>query len=156
MSAPIGTVEMRRFTPSYEGLGIVVDYLVARPPYNRFRAGYLIEAVKHQIMHGLHVCAFRDGRLIGYSGWLPITEELGTLWLEGRSELIAVPVERSNAAALTIVCADDTAIVRGLIRATRRYRPGQRVFFRRDYAATARSARLQTVVNVGNANGDRA
>lgn len=143
-------VQLRRFTPSYEALGIVLDFLVRRPPYDGFGAGKLVAALKHQIAHGYHICAFRDEMLIGYSGWLPITEDLGRLWLDGKAELEPVPPERSNAAALTIVCADDPAIVRSLIRATRKYRPGERVFFRRDYSGRAQSTRRHSVRNVAD------
>ena len=141
-------LQLRRFTPSYEALGIVVDFLVRRAPYDQFRAGKLVAALKHQLAHGYHICAFRDETLIGYSGWLPITEELGQSWLDGKGELEPVPPERSNAAALTIVCADDPSIVRALIRATRKYRPGERVFFRRDYSGRQRPQRSQTVLNI--------
>jgi hypothetical protein len=142
--------EVRTFVASYEALGIVVDFLAQRPPYDAFRAARLVEAVKHQIGSGCNVCVVRGEAMIGYSGWLPITEELGRLWLQDKAELVPVPPEQSNAAALTIVCADDPSVVRALIRATRRYRPGQRVFFRRDYAGKARPAKRQTVVNVSS------
>src|SRR4051812_22838268 len=99
MPADAGGYQLRRFIPSHEALGIVLDFLVQRSPYDEFRAGKLVVALKHQLAHGYHVCAFRSEMLIGYSGWVPITEELGRLWLQGKAELQPVRPEQSNAAA---------------------------------------------------------
>ena len=115
--------QFRRFTPSFEALGIVVDFLSREAPYDEFRAGKLIPALKNQVMHGHHVCAFRGERLVGYCGWLPISEELGTLWVEGKAELTPVPPDRANALAVTAICADDPQVLRPLIRARRQLAP---------------------------------
>ena len=43
-----GDVQLRQFTANYEALGIVVDFLVERPPFDQFPTGKLIPALKRQ------------------------------------------------------------------------------------------------------------
>jgi hypothetical protein len=143
-----GGYEMRRFTPSFEALGIVVDFLSRKAPFDQFRAGHVVTALKHQIAQGHHVCAFRGEVLVGYCGWLQVTCELGELWLLDQAELKPVPPERADAVALTLVRVDEPAAVRPLIRACRRLEPAKRVFFRRDYANGLQPTRRNTVMNV--------
>ena len=121
--------QFRRFTPSFEALGIIVDFLSREAPYDEFRAGKLVTALKHQVMHGHHVCAFRGEQLVGYCGWLPISEELGTLWVAGKAELTPVPPDQTNALALTAIRADDPKVLPPLIRASRKLHYGKRVFY---------------------------
>ena len=121
--------QFRRFTPSFEALGIVVDFLSREAPYDEFRAGKLVTALKHQVMHGHHVCAFREEELVGYCGWLPISEELGTLWVEGKAELAPVAPDRADAIALTAIRVDDPRVLRPLIRASRKLLYGKRAFY---------------------------
>jgi hypothetical protein len=155
MPTPAGDVQLRQFTANYEALGIVVDFLVERPPFDQFPTGKLIPALKRQLAKRHHVCAFRGETLVGYSGWLPTTTASGRLWLEGRGELELVGSERYGAAALTVVCADEAAIMRMLIRAMREHLPGVRVFFRREYARGRRPPRARTVLNVTGRVGGR-
>ena len=131
MSSQQGTAEyqFRRFTPSFEALGIVVDFLSREAPYDEFRAGKLVTALKHQVMHGHHVCAFRGEVLVGYCGWLPISEELGTLWVQGKAQLTPVAPDENNAVALTAIRVDDPKVLRPLIRASRNLHYGKRVFY---------------------------
>jgi hypothetical protein len=141
-------IQLRQFTANYEALGIVVDFLVERPPFDQFPTGKLVPAIKRQLAKRHHVCAFRGETLVGYSGWLPTTVDSGSLWLGGQGELEPVATDRYSAAALTVVCADEPAIVRMLIRAMRDHLPGIRVFFRREYATGRRPPRARTVFNV--------
>ena len=152
-----GGFQMRRFTPSFEALGIVVDFLSRKAPFEQFRAGHLVTALKHQIAQGHHVCAFRGEVLVGYCGWLQVTCELGELWLLDQAELKPIPPERADAVALTLVRIDEPAAVRPLIRACRTLEPGKRVFFRRDYADGLHATRRNAVMNVsGDATGVKA
>jgi hypothetical protein len=155
MPTPVGDIQLRQFTANYEALGIVLDFLIERPPFDEFRTGKLIPALKRQIAKRQHVCAFRGETLVGYGGWLPITAERGRLWLEGKAELEPVAGDQYGAAALTVVCADEPTIVRMLIRAMRDHLPGVRVFFRREYALGRRPPRIQTVLNVTGRAGAR-
>src|SRR4051812_16636361 len=148
MPTPAGEIKLRQFTANYESLGIVIDFLVERPPFDQFPTGKLVPAVKHQIAMRHHVCAFHGETLVGYSGWLATTVDSGRLWLEGKGELDQVSGERYGAAALTVVCADEAAIMRRLIRAMRDHLPGVRVFFRREYALGGQPPRARTVLNM--------
>jgi hypothetical protein len=143
-----GGYQMRRFTPSFEALGIVVDFLSRKAPFDQFRAGAVVTAIKHQLAQGHHVCGFRGEVLVGYCGWLHITRELGELWLLDQAELKPVAPDRADAVALTLVRIDEPAAVRPLIRACRTLEPGKRVFFRRDYANRLQATRRNTVMNV--------
>src|SRR5258705_11174609 len=116
MPTPAGDVQLRQFTANYEALGIVVDFLVERPPFDQFPTGKLIPALKRQLAKRHHVCAFRGETLVGYSGWLPTTTASGRLWLEGRGELELGDGERYGAAALTAGGAAGAGISRSRVR----------------------------------------
>src|SRR5215467_7145410 len=124
MPTPAGDIQLRQFTANYEALGIVLDFLIERPPFDEFRTGKLIPALKRQISRRHHVCAFRGETLVGYGGWLPISVERGQMWLRGEAELEPVDDDNYGAAALTVVCADGPAVMRMLIRAMRDHLPG--------------------------------
>jgi hypothetical protein len=139
-------IEIRQFKPGFESFGIVVDYLGKTPPFDGYAAGKLVIALKHQIAHGHHVCAFRADRLIGYCGWLYTTKAVGEAWLNGSGELKPVADAEADAAALTIVHFDDRDALRPMIRAIREIGKGRRIFFQRDYQP-GREKR-QSVTNV--------
>ena len=124
-----GGFQFRRFTPSFEALGIVVDFLSREAPYDAFHAGNFVTALKYQLAHGHHVCGFRGETLVGYCGWLPISQELGTLWVQGKAELAPVPPDRADAIALTAIRVDDPKVLRPLIRASRKLLYGKRAFY---------------------------
>jgi hypothetical protein len=137
-------LQVRQFRPGYESFGVVVDYLAKCSPFDRLPAGELVTAVKHQVGHGHHVCAFRGERLVGYCGWLYTTVAIGEGWLAGRNELKSV--DEGEAAALTLVRAEAPEVLRPMIRAVRRIGKGRRIFFRRDYEG--RGQKRRTVLNV--------
>jgi hypothetical protein len=142
------TFQFRRFAASHEALGVLVDFVATKQPFDQFPSGKLVVALKHQIANGNHVCAFAGEALVGYCGWIPITQEMGQLWLANRAELKPVPAAQADGLAVSIVCADDPGVVRGLIRQSRKLNIGRRAFFKREYAGGARAVRLQQVYNV--------
>lgn len=149
--AEIRGVQLRQFVPSYESLGVVVDFLSRRMPFAASPLGSLLPAVKFQIEQRCHVCAMRGQVLVGYCGWLPITREMGEAWIARQQDLRPVPPSLATAAAVTVVQADTPAILRGVVRASRSMGPGRRLFFRRDYADAARPSRRTSVHNAGGA-----
>src|ERR1700733_10512680 len=95
--------QLRRFVPSYESLGILIDFLTHRGPFAAYRSGTLVAALRYQIAQGCHVAAFRAETLVGYGGWLRIMAATGEAWVGSASELEPVPEENADAVALTIV-----------------------------------------------------
>jgi hypothetical protein len=140
--------QLRQFKPSYESLGIVVDFVADQKPFDRFEAGKLLLALKHQIGGGCHVCAFRGETLVGYCGWLPVTLEVGEKWLRQRGELVPAPPDRADeAAAITIVRVNESAALYAMMDALRRkVRAGTKLFYRRDYIDGVRPSRRRAVV----------
>src|ERR1700716_756214 len=143
-----GRYQIRRFNPSFEAVGILVDFLSRKAPFDQFRAGPLVTALKYQVANGHHVSAFRGETLIGYCGWLLIASPHGDRCLQDKADLTPVPPDRADAIALAIVRVDEPAAVRPLIRACRILEPGKRVFFKRDYVDGAHATRRNTVMNV--------
>jgi hypothetical protein len=144
----MGEVQFRTLAADYRALGTIMDFIASRRPFANYKARDVVAALKDQVAHGCHVCAFRGKSLVGYCGWLPITEDIGRLWLAGKGRLSPVSLARSDAAALTIVCSDDTQVLRGLIRTCRDLGRDRRIFFKRVYADSSRSERRQTVPNL--------
>src|ERR1700694_1089259 len=91
-----GRYQIRRFNASFEAVGILIDFLSRKPPFDQFRAGPLVTALKYQVADGHHVSAFRGEALIGYAGWLQITSAHGELWLQDKADLTPVPPERAD------------------------------------------------------------
>ncbi len=73
------TYQLRQFKPSFEAVGILIDFLTRQPPFDRFQAGALVTTLKYQVSHGFHVSAFLGETLIGYCGWLRIMASEGDL-----------------------------------------------------------------------------
>src|SRR5215210_7506767 len=89
--------QLRQFTQSYEALGILIDFVGGKKPFDRFEVRSLLPALKHQLANGHHICAFRGELLVGYCGWLPITDDVGERWLKRTGELIPAPPEHLEA-----------------------------------------------------------
>ena len=141
---------LQRFVANAEAVGAVIDFLSRDKPFSEFRVGVLVPAVKEQLVRQLHVCALRGNVLVGYCGWVLITTEMGELWVKGQAQLKAVPADRADARALTIVRVEEPSMVRPLLRAARQLNPGKRVFIRRDYGDAQRTAKAKqtSVLNV--------
>jgi hypothetical protein len=154
MPAPADAVpyQLRQFKPSFEAVGILIDFLTRKPPFDRFAAGTLVTTLKYQVTNGFHVSAFRGETLIGYCGWLRIMAGDGALWVREQSDLRPAPNDRADAVALDIVRVDEPEAVRPLIRACRRLEAGKRVFFKRDYLDATQASRRSTVMNVRSAD----
>jgi hypothetical protein len=145
---PMTEFQIRRFKPSFEALGIVVDYVSRVAPFDGYQAKTLVRAVEYQIVNGFHVAGFSGETLVGYCGWLQITRDDGELWLAGNAELKPAPPTASDAVALHIVRIDERAAARLLIRACRNLEPKKRVYFKREYAFGSRETRRNTVMNL--------
>ena len=127
-----GIIECRRLPPNFASLGQAFDFVVMTSEFGRMQARVLFNAVKAQIVDGRQVAAFRDGKLVGYCGWLTTTEEIGRRWLEGAGKLLPVPPGQADAVALTIVRIIDRAAVLPAIRSCRQLNASRRVFFKRE------------------------
>jgi len=143
-------LNLRRFKPSFEAVGIVADYISRVSPFNAFAAGTLLTAVKYQILNGYHVAGFSDETLIGYCGWLQVARREAELWLKERGELKPARPEDADAVALHIVRIDHPGAVLPLIRACRKSEPKKQVFFRRDYMARSNATRRSSVMNISS------
>lgn len=150
MTAPerLTGFQIRRFKPSFEALGIVIDYVSRAAPFDSYQAKALLRAIEYQIANGFHVAGFSGETLVGYCGWLQIMGDDGAQWLAGGAELRPAPPETADAVALHIVRIDEPAAVRPLIRACRRLEPSKRVYFKREYMLGSREARRNSVMNV--------
>ena len=140
--------ESRSFRFSYEAVGIVLDFVADTKPFTRFGCAVLVNAIKDQLRTGHNLYAYRGTKLLGYVGWLLTSEAIGRHWVETQTGLRPVPDDVADAAALTIVRADERQVLRALIRTARRLNPGKQVFFLREYA-DARSGRRRSVINRG-------
>ena|SRR5690349_22346255 len=143
-SSLLGFVDCRRFRSSYGSIGVVLDFILGAHPFASMEAASLYLAVKGQIAAGHHVAAFRNGKLIGYFGWLDTTEAIAQKWLTGEGKLLSVAGSQSNAVALTIVRTIDRQAILPGIRKCRQLNAGKRVFFKRE---NSRAIRKSSVLN---------
>jgi len=121
-----------QFNMTYEGFGLVIDFLSRHPPFADFALKTLAEAVRRQLHLGHHQVALEAGTIVGYAGWLLTSEAIGSAWLAGRGKLLPIDPALADAAALTTVAVREPAAVLPLMRGARYLNPGKRIFFRRD------------------------
>jgi len=126
---------LRQLKPSMEVLGIIASFLTREPPFSEFRAGKLLAAIRFQLSSRNHVAMLKGETLIGYCGWLPITNALGDKWMANKAKLVPVPQEAADAVALTMVSFTSREHLLPMIRECRRLQPNRRVFFKRERKA---------------------
>ena len=130
---------------TFETYGVVLDFLSRQREFEAMSFGIICAAVRLQLRHRFHFITRDGAKLTGYLGWLPTTIELAEAWRVGSASLTPVLDGPTDAAALTIVAADSTAVTRGLIRAARNANPGKRAYFQR--VSTDGSSRKNSVAN---------
>lgn len=140
-------MDIRKFKPGFEALGLFADFIAAEPPFGDFKARKLLAALRYQLSQGCHVAGFEGDRLVAYCGWLLTSLEIGEAWLRADGSLTTIQPAQANAAALTIVRIPDRKNVLPMIRACRTINPGKRVFFKRNYDDEAAATKKSTVLN---------
>ena len=143
MSASDPALKIQPFRFSHEALGAVFDYVANTKAFARFEAAVLVRALRQQLTFEQNMFAHREGTLVGYCGWLLTDMKSGEIWLE--SEAAVRPLPEAEAALLTIVRADETRVLRALIRRCRTLYPRKRIFFKRVYGDGARRERRDSV-----------
>ena len=124
-------LQIVQFNATYQGFGMVMDYVARRMPFAGFEAGTLTDALHQQLKSGHNLVAVRGNKIVGYAGWLLTSKEIAEAWLADRAKLVRKQGEEATAGVLTIVVSDDDAVVPRLIRAVRRLNPGRRAYFKR-------------------------
>ena len=140
-------LQVRRFKPGFEALGLVADFIAATPPFGAFGASKLLMALRRQLSAGCHLAGFEGDQLVAYCGWMPISVQIGIDWMRGEGELTPFENEHSDAGAVTIVRIVNRQDVIPMIRACRLANPNMRVFFKRDYAVGVMGTKKATVMN---------
>ena len=140
-------MQVRKFKPGFEALGLVADFVAATPPFGAFGAAKLLTALRRQLSTGCHLAGFEGDQLVAYCGWMPISAQIGLDWMRGEGELTPSDNEPSDAGVVTIVRILNRQDVLPLIRACRVANPNRRVFFKRDYEVGAMTTKKSTVMN---------
>lgn len=119
------------FGPSYEGLGMVVEYLSKFSPFSGHTANHFVSSVSLHLWRQQNLVAIRDSKIVGYAGWLETSNCIGQDWINESGPL--KQIDGGDAAALTTVVSQEAAIVRRLIRGARTLYSGKNIYFKRDY-----------------------
>lgn len=139
-------LQVMQFNATFEGFGMVMDYLCRQAPFSSFESKTLADALHLQLKDGHHLVAMRHGTVVGYAGWLMTSKAIAEAWVLDKGKL--VPHRDADVAALTIVAANERAVVTRLIRGARDLNPGMRAYFKRggegDRPAVKRSLRGAT------------
>jgi len=130
LTAKIGDgLQVVQFNATFEGFGMVMDYLCRTAPFSEFTSKTLADALHLQLKSGHHLVALRGGMVVGYAGWLMTSKAIAEAWVLDQGKLTAH--RDADAAALTIVAADERAVVTRIIRGARELNPGMRAYFKR-------------------------
>lgn len=122
-------LQIVQFNATFEGFGMVMDYLCRTAPFSGFTSKTLADALHQQLKRGHHLVAMQGGVVVGYAGWLLTSEAIAEAWREDRGSLKSHP--SAEVAALTIVAADERPVVARLIRGARNHNPDVRYYFKR-------------------------
>lgn len=140
LKAAIGDeLQIVQFNATFEGFGMVMDYLCHKVPFSTFESKTLADALHRQLKSGHHLVAMQSGAVVGYAGWLMTSKAIAEAWLADQRKL--VPHSDADAAALTIVAADQRMTVTRLIRGARDLNPGMRAYFKRGGDSTRPAAK---------------
>jgi hypothetical protein len=123
------TLQIVQFNATFEGFGMVMDYLCRTAPFSGFTSKTLADALHQQLELGHHLVAMQRGIVVGYAGWLLTSQAIAEAWREDRDSLKAHP--SAEVAALTIVAANERPVVTRLIRGARNLNPDVRYYFKR-------------------------
>jgi len=116
-------------------LGAAVVFLSNKLPFSDYDFGGFSRTLQAQIAYGHHLCGLRERRIIGYCGWLLTTKAIGEAWIRGAGRLRPTPPGDSNAAAITVVAADERWVALHLVQAGRALVPPDwQIYFKRSYA----------------------
>ena len=126
------SVRILKLDGSYEGLGIVLDFLSRIEPFSKVDLGNFAKALRHQLARGEHFAAMSGNQLVGYCGWLPTMQAIGEAWEANKGPLLPVLDGKADAVALTVVASADRKLVVTLLRRAREENPNRRVFFKRE------------------------
>lgn len=116
---------------SFNSFGMVLDLLSQHPPFRNFELGTLAAALRMQLRYRHHFAAVRHDRIIGYTGWVPVTRDNGAAWLKGEADLHPVFDRVVDGVAVNIVFAPERAVTFQLIAAARNLNVGKHAFFKR-------------------------
>lgn len=122
-------LQIVQFNATFEGFGMVMDYLCRTAPFSEFTSKTLADALHQQLKMGHHLVAMRQGVVVGYAGWLLTSKAIAEAWVADRGSLRSHP--SAEVAALTIVAADERPVVTRLIRGARNHNPDVRYYFKR-------------------------
>lgn len=141
------TIKLTALNVSHASLGVIISYLSKRKPFADHSVGTLAVAIRVQLETRNHLIALKDDIIVGYAGWMRVTDENAARWLRKEASLVQVNGPEATTAALTIFVADLKAVTPMLIRGARELNQDVRVVFHRGYELTGKPAKKQTVVN---------
>jgi len=140
-------INILQLNGTFEAFGLVMDFVVQVPPFSKFEAKALADALLLQLRLSNHLVAMQGNRMVGYAGWLHTSREVGEAWMNGFGKLNAISADKADAASLTIVRSTDNSATRRLLRGARELNPGRLVYFKRD-ANPTQTTRKRSVQNV--------
>lgn len=150
MTPPVAGPQIVQLERSFHSLGLVLDFLSGQPGFRDYPLRQMVRSLRYQIDRRAHLCALAgEGpaqRVVGYCGWLEVAAAQGQLWLAGLATLKPLPRGSAvDAIAMTVVAAEESSLLRRLIRRARELNRDRQVFFKRDYVG--RPSRKATLRN---------
>lgn len=141
-------IKVTPLKPSLASFGVILNFLSKSEPFASHPLKTIAGAVRVQLETANHLVALNGETVVGYAGWMRVTSENATHWLDGHAPLVQSSGPDADAAALTMVVSDQNAVTRLLMRGARDRNKGVRVVFRRDYETSQKPAKKQSVLNV--------
>lgn len=92
-------------------LAAVLTSVAQYPPFLGFSFGLMVHNLSNQLRYGANVLAIRQGRLVGYAGWLRVDAEAARRWQAGLSGMPPEDWERGGAAIVTVTVAEERALL---------------------------------------------
>lgn len=128
---PAGEFRLVQLDNSFNSFGMVLDLLSQPLPFRAFELGTLAAAVRMQLRYRHHFAAVRNDRIIGYTGWVPVTPENGAAWVKGQADLIPVFDRAVEGFVLNIAFAPERGVAFHLMAAVRNMNIGKQAYFKR-------------------------
>ena len=128
------------FPASPFSFGLVCNFVARFPPFDRFEFQQMTVTLRHQLDTSCHLVAGERDEIVAYLGWIRTTSEIVEAWIKNEGPLTAV-AENASALAVTVLATTDRKYLLPLIRRAKAENPGLSVYWKRQFADDAKTAK---------------
>lgn len=130
MPRRIFTVEGPKGLAHPQFLGGALRLLSSHEPFATYPLHQIVSAVSLQLSQATALVAHENGQILAYLGWHWTRREMADAWKRGGAHFTALPLEKADAIAITMLVAEGDMVL-PLIREAKHHSHGLPVYWKR-------------------------